>query len=209
MHIGLLVESEQALNWQHWRALYRRADRDGFSSIRVSDHLASPWSDAQHGLEAWVALSVAAAETSRVRFGPLVSPVTFRAPALVARMAETLRDLSEGRFVLGLGLGWNADEHHRFGLPFPSTAERARLLDQAVPRIRALLGDASARPGWFPATTRPVERDPSEPQPRLSADTRRVPILLGGSGKRWTLPLVARHADEWNVTTQAAGFPGV
>lgn len=172
MQIGLLVESEEGLDWQRWRELYRRADRDGFSSIWISDHLVSPWSAERYGLDAWVALSVAAAETSRVRFGPLVSPVTFRAPALVARMAAALRDLSQDRFVLGLGLGWNAEEHSRFGLDFPSTAERARLLDQAMSRIRSLLGEPS-----------------------------RVPILLGGSGKRWTLPLVAAHADEWNMTT--------
>lgn len=172
MQVGLLVESEEGLDWQRWRALCRRADGDGFSSVWISDHLVSPWSAERHGLEAWVALSVAAAETSRVRLGPLVSPVTFRAPALVARMAAALRDLSHDRFVLGLGLGWNAEEHNRFGVAFPRAAERARLLDEALARIRALLGDPS-----------------------------RVPILLGGSGKRWTLPLVAAHADEWNVTT--------
>ena len=154
----------------------------------MSDHLASPWSAAQHGLDAWVALSVAAAETRRVRLGPLVSPVTFRAPALVARMAEGLRDLSDGRFVLGLGLGWNTAEHHHFGIPFPAAAERARLLAEAVAHIRTLVGDTAPRLAPNAPSGQAV------PRPR-------VPILLGGSGTRSTLPLVARYADEWNVTT--------
>jgi alkanesulfonate monooxygenase SsuD/methylene tetrahydromethanopterin reductase-like flavin-dependent oxidoreductase (luciferase family) len=114
-----------------------------------------------------VALSVAAAETQRVRLGPLVSPITFRQPAILARMAEALDSLSHGRFVIGLGLGWNADEHAQFGIPFPPLGERTR---QLISTIQAL-GDVHS------------------------------PLLIGGSGPRSTLPIVARYADEWNLTT--------
>jgi alkanesulfonate monooxygenase SsuD/methylene tetrahydromethanopterin reductase-like flavin-dependent oxidoreductase (luciferase family) len=168
--LGLLVESEEGLDWKRWRATYQAAERLGFDSVWVSDHLVSSWSLSAHGLEPWVALGVAAAETRRVRLGPLVSPVTFRQPALVARMAETIDDLSPGRFVLGLGLGWNADEHARFGIPFPPLAERARLLAHGIERMRSML-------------------------------EQHIPVLIGGSGQHSTLPLVARHADEWNLTT--------
>jgi alkanesulfonate monooxygenase SsuD/methylene tetrahydromethanopterin reductase-like flavin-dependent oxidoreductase (luciferase family) len=171
MKLGLLVETEEGLDWKRWRATYLAAERLGFESVWVSDHLASTWSAESHGLEPWVALSVAAAETRRVRLGPLVSPITFRQPAIVARMAEAIQDLSLGRFVLGLGLGWNADEHAQFGIPFPPLSERVGLLADGIERMRQVLG------------------------------TRQPPVLIGGSGMRSTLPLVARYADEWNLTT--------
>jgi alkanesulfonate monooxygenase SsuD/methylene tetrahydromethanopterin reductase-like flavin-dependent oxidoreductase (luciferase family) len=176
MKLGLLVESEEGLDWESWRRTYATAERLGFESVWISDHLASPWSTERHGLEPWVALSVAAAETARVRLGTLVSPITFRQPSLVARTAEAIDLLSDGRFVLGLGLGWNADEHRRFGIPFPAVAERMRLLSDGIERIREVLGE------------------------------RHVPVLIGGAGPRATLPIVARHADEWNLTTASVEF---
>jgi alkanesulfonate monooxygenase SsuD/methylene tetrahydromethanopterin reductase-like flavin-dependent oxidoreductase (luciferase family) len=169
--IGLLLESEEGLDWQQWRTTCAAAERLGFESVWISDHLTSPWSARRHGLEPWVALSVAAAETRRVRLGPLVSPITFRQPALVARMAETIDDLGRGRFVLGLGLGWNAAEHARFHIAFPPITERTRWLTRGIEDIRAVLGE------------------------------RHIPLLIGGSGPRSTLPIVARYADEWNLTT--------
>ena len=177
MKIGLLVEPVERLDWGRWRAIYLAAERLGFESVWVSDHLASTWFPENHGLEPWVALTVAAAETRRVRLGPLVSPITFRQPALVARMAEAIDDLSVGRFVLGLGLGWNADEHAQFGIPFPPVQERVRLLAEGIERIRRVLGERSEH---------------------------HVPLIIGGSGPRSTLPLVARYADEWNLTTALA-----
>jgi alkanesulfonate monooxygenase SsuD/methylene tetrahydromethanopterin reductase-like flavin-dependent oxidoreductase (luciferase family) len=176
MKLGVLVESEEGLDWERWRSTCLAAERLGFESVWLSDHLASPWSSERHGLEPWVALSVAASQTRRIRLGSLVSPITFRQPALMARMAEAIDDLAPGRFVLGLGLGWNADEHARFGILFPPLAERVRLLTEGITCIREVHGE------------------------------RHVPLLLGGAGVRSTLPLVARFADEWNVTTASADF---
>jgi alkanesulfonate monooxygenase SsuD/methylene tetrahydromethanopterin reductase-like flavin-dependent oxidoreductase (luciferase family) len=169
--LGLLVETEEALDWHGWRRVCADAERLGFESVWVSDHFLSPWAAGRHGLEAWMALAVAAAETRRLVLGPLVSPITFRAPALVGRMAESLYDLSQGRFVLGLGLGWNAAEHLEAGIPFPSLAERRRRLIQGIELIKRNAGE------------------------------RRVPLLIGGAGPRSTLPVVARYADLWNMTT--------
>jgi alkanesulfonate monooxygenase SsuD/methylene tetrahydromethanopterin reductase-like flavin-dependent oxidoreductase (luciferase family) len=171
--LGLLVETEEALDWDGWRRVCADAERLGFESVWVSDHFASPWAAGRHGLEAWMALAVAAAETRRLVLGPLVSPITFRAPALVARMAESLHDLSQGRFVLGLGLGWNAAEHLEADIPFPPPAERRQRLIQSIELIRRNLGE------------------------------RRVPLLIGGGGPRSTLPVVARYADHWNMTTSS------
>ena len=125
MRLGILVEVEEGLDWDHWRATCTAAERLGFDSVWLSDHLQSPWPDRPHGLETWTALTVAAAETRRIVLGPLVSPVMFREPAIVARMAESLHALAHGRFVLGLGLGWNADEHAAAGIAL-SVGGRAR-----------------------------------------------------------------------------------
>jgi len=171
--LGLLVETEEGLNWDDWRRVYANAERLGFESVWVSDHFLSPWAADRHGLDAWLALAVAAVETSRVVLGPLVSPITFREPAMLARMAESLHDLSQGRFVLGLGLGWNAAEHVAAGISFPPVAERQRRLEDGLHLIRRTLGE------------------------------RRVPLLIGGGGPRSTLPVVARHADHWNMTTSS------
>jgi alkanesulfonate monooxygenase SsuD/methylene tetrahydromethanopterin reductase-like flavin-dependent oxidoreductase (luciferase family) len=167
--LGLLVESEEGLDWERWRRTLGAAERLGYESVWVSDHLASPWADDRHGIEPWVALSVAAAETAQVRLGSLVSPITFRPPAILARMAESIATLSRDRFVLGVGLGWNDAEHARFGIPFPSVAERTRLLGESISRLQ----EAGA------------------------------PLLIGGGGVRSTLPLVARFADAWNLTTSS------
>ena len=170
MKLGVLVEAEEGLDWDSWRATFRAAERFGFESIWISDHLQSAWEPGRHGLDAWIALAIAAAETQRLVLGALVSPITFREPAIVARMAESLDDLTRGRFVIGLGLGWNEREHAAAGIPFPSSAKRANHLRSGIERIRAEL------------------------------DGRHVPILVGGRGQKHTLPIVARYADEWNVT---------
>ena len=120
--LGVRVESEEGLDWRHWRSTVAAVERLGFDSVWLSDHLASPWFEGRHGLDPFVALSVAAAETSRLRLGTLVSPITFRAPAIVARMAEAIDQVASGRFVLGLGLGWNVDEHTRTVWRFPRRA---------------------------------------------------------------------------------------
>ena len=137
----------------------------------ISDHLLSSDGQDRGGLDAWLALAVAAASTRRITLGPLVTPITFRLPGLLARMAVNLHTLSGGRFVLGLGVGWNEREHATFGIPFPPAAERLHLLDSGLTLIRRAL-------------------------------KTQVPILIGGSG-RSTLRLAARHAAEWNVTTNS------
>jgi alkanesulfonate monooxygenase SsuD/methylene tetrahydromethanopterin reductase-like flavin-dependent oxidoreductase (luciferase family) len=174
MKVGVLVESEEGLDWDSWRGTCIAAERLGFESVWISDHLQSPWAAERHGLEPWLALGVAAAETQRLVLGTLVSPITFREPVVMARMAEALDRLSDGRFVIGLGLGWNAEEHAHAGIAFPPVMERSRRLVEVIERIRLELG------------------------PR-----RRVPILIGGKGARSTLPVVARYADEWNMTTSS------
>jgi alkanesulfonate monooxygenase SsuD/methylene tetrahydromethanopterin reductase-like flavin-dependent oxidoreductase (luciferase family) len=170
--LGLLVEAEEGLDWARWRQVLLAAERLGFSSVWISDHLQSPWSaepGSPAGLDAWVALAVAATQTRRLQLGSLVSPVTFRPPAVLARLAHTVEMLAPGRLVVGLGLGWNRAEHDAFGIPFPPPVQRAWLLGQTVQLLR---------------------------------QTLHAPVLIGGGGAS-TLPLVARYADYWNLTTAA------
>jgi alkanesulfonate monooxygenase SsuD/methylene tetrahydromethanopterin reductase-like flavin-dependent oxidoreductase (luciferase family) len=152
MKLGLLVEVEEGLTWPRWRGVFDRAEQLGFESVWVSDHLCSPWSSGRAGLEAWTALAVAAAETKRIRMGTLVSPVTFRPPPIVGRMASSLQELSGGRFTLGLGLGWNEAEHAALGIPFPGVAERVGMLRataqyaKEVPLLIGGMGERSTLP---------------------------------------------------------------
>ena len=173
MRLGVLVEAEEGLEWDSWRRTYRLIERLGFESVWISDHFQSPWLKDRHGLDTWMALAVAAAETRRVQLGPLVSPIMFREPAVMARMAESLHDLTQGRFVLGLGLGWNAAEHREAAIGFPPVAQRRQRLLDGIELLRRILGE------------------------------RRVPLLIGGGGPESTLPLVAHYADHWNMTTSS------
>jgi alkanesulfonate monooxygenase SsuD/methylene tetrahydromethanopterin reductase-like flavin-dependent oxidoreductase (luciferase family) len=171
MRLGILVESEDGLTWDQWQRTVAAAENLGFDSVWISDHLLSSDGQDRGGLDAWMALAVAAASTRRITLGPLVTPITFRLPGLLARTALNLHTLTGGRFVLGLGAGWNEREHATFGIPFPPAAERLHLLDSGLTLVRR-------------------------------AVKTQVPILVGGGG-RGTLRLVARHADEWNLTTNS------
>ena len=148
MRLGLLIECEEGLTWERWRLILHVAERLQFHSVWVSDHLESPWPEAdKHGLEAWAALTFAAAQTRRIRLGSLVSPVTFRQPAVFARTVESVHELARGRLIVGLGLGWNAAEHKNAGLPFPPIDQRALVLERTVevlPDVPILIGGAGA-----------------------------------------------------------------
>src|SRR5206468_775288 len=123
VRVGITVEGQEGLTWERWRRLAGLTEELGFDSLWRSDHLLSRMDDTRGALETWTSLAVAATDTRRLTFGPLVCPITFRHPALLARMAEAVDTLSGGRLVLGVGAGWNAREHRAFGLPFPPAGE--------------------------------------------------------------------------------------
>ena len=189
MDIGLMVEGQNGLTWERWLHILRLAERLGFPSLFRSDH----YFIGQHhdSLEAYISLAVAARETSRIRFGPLVTPVTFRSPVDVGRMAAQIDLLSGGRFVVGLGNGWNEPEHEAYGIPFPPPGERARRLEEAVLLMRAMWGPG---PASFEGRYYSLKDADALPKPASG----RPYLLIGGSGPKRTLRLVAQHADEWN-----------
>lgn len=189
MDVGLMVEGQNGLTWERWRHILALAERLGFPSVHRSDHYFI--GTQQSSIEAYLSLAVAAVETNRIRFGPLVSPVTFRHPVDVARMAAQLDQLSDGRFKLGLGAGWNEPEHVAYGLPFPAVKERLDRLEEALRLMRALWSEEEvSREGRYYSLHGAT---------MLPRATRGRPwVTIGGAGERRTLRLAAEYADEWN-----------
>lgn len=183
----------QRTDWPALRDACLAAERAGFDSIWLDDHLLSDEGDWRAAkLEGWATLGAVAAVTSTARLGLLVAANTFRNPGLTAKLATTLDHLSGGRFVLGMGGGWFEREHEAFGLDFGSGfGERLDRLEEAVEVIERLLaGERVTHSGRFYSMTDAV----CEPRPIQ----RRLPILIGGSGREKTLRTTARHADLWN-----------
>src|SRR5262245_35435457 len=193
MDVGLMVEGQNGLTWEQWRHILQLAERLGIPSVHRSDHYFI--GTQQSSIEAYLSLAVAAVETSTLRFGPMVSPVTFRHPVDVGRVAAQLDSLSGGRFKLGVGAGWHEPEHSAYGLPFPPPKERLDRLEEAIQLMRAMwtAEDASFEGRYY--SLHDVNLLPK-------ASGERPWMTIGGAGERRTLRLVAEYADEWNCTSQ-------
>ena len=182
--------------------LARAADGYGFAGLALMDHLIQipqvdrAWEPIP---EPWVTLGLLAGLDTRLRLGTLVSPVTFRAPGIIAKAAATLDVLSGGRAFCGLGAGWWLREHQAYGLDFPRDQERLDALQVCIETLRAL---------WAPGTKAYAGRYVHLPEttcyPRPVGD---LPILVGGGGERRTLRIVAEQADGCNVSSDARTLP--
>lgn len=170
----------------------RLAERLGFRQVTVMDHLyqiGNVGEPDEPMLEAWSTVNALARETGRVRLGTMVSGVTYRNPALLAKMATTLDITSGGRAMLGIGAAWNEEEHIGFGYDFPSVRERMDRLDEALTIARLMFTED--RPSFSGRYYR-VEDVLNVPRP---VQVGGPPILVGGSGEQRTLRIAARHAD--------------
>jgi alkanesulfonate monooxygenase SsuD/methylene tetrahydromethanopterin reductase-like flavin-dependent oxidoreductase (luciferase family) len=180
-------------DWPSFRDACLAAERAGFDSLWVDDHLLADEGDSRSSkLEGWTCVAALAALTTRPTLGLLVAANTFRNPGLTAKMATTIDHLSGGRFILGIGGGWFEREHSAFGFDFGAGfGERLDRLEEAVGLIERLLaGEQVSETGGFYRMVDAVCR-PLPVQERL-------PILIGGSGRQKTLRTAARHADIWN-----------
>jgi F420-dependent oxidoreductase-like protein len=174
---------------------WRDADELGFHGIYDYDHFYGLSSTGDATFEGWTILAAIAAVTQRARIGCLVSAVTFRNPAVLAKMAVTVDHISGGRLDFGIGAGWQEAEHRGYGLEYPGGGDRVAMLDEALTVIRALWTQPSvSHAGRFFT----VEDALAEPKP---VQAPHPPIVIGGSGPKM-LEVVARHADEWNMPTQ-------
>ena len=193
MRIGLMIEGQNDLTWERWLHIANLTERLGFASLFRSDHYFTGNRQLQ-SLETWLSFAAIAREPHSYRFGALVTPITFRRPVNDARMAAQVDLLSGGRFVMGLGAGWNEAEHRAYGIPFPTTKERFDRLDEAVRLMRALWTE---QPASFEGRFYRLDEAGYKSQPAPG----RPPLLIGGAGERRTLRIAAEHADEWNCVT--------
>src|SRR2546429_104347 len=139
MKIAVMIEAQEGLTWEHWFRIADRVEQLGLDSLWRSDHFFSLSGDPQRpALECWTSLTALAQRTRRIRFGPLVSPMTFRHPALLARMAAAVDLLSGGRLVLGVGAGWNVAGHDAVGIGLPPRKERFDRFEEGIAVIKAL-----------------------------------------------------------------------
>jgi len=167
------------------------AEAAGFDQVTVMDHfyqIRGVGPETEPMLEAWTLLGALAARTSRIRLGTLVTGVTYRNPAMLAKIATTLDVISGGRAVLGIGAAWNEDEHLGYGFGFPPVRERMDRLEEALQIIRAMF--TQERPS-FEGRYHRIDRALNRPRPLQNGGP---PILVGGIGERRTLRLVARYA---------------
>jgi F420-dependent oxidoreductase-like protein len=173
-----------------------RAERAGFYSLWVMDHffqirgLGPPENEM---LEGWSALAFAAGRTNRIKLGTMVTGVTYRHPGILVKTATTLDVLSHGRAYLGIGAAWNEQEHRGLGVPFPPLKERFERLEETL-QIALQMWSGSDQP--FNGKHNHLERPLSSPQP---VHKPHPPILIGGSGERKTLRLVAQYGDACNL----------
>jgi len=189
--IGLMVEGQMGLNWDRWTRVLDMAERAGYQCVFRSDHFTNPAAPDLDSLELFTALTYAATRTQRIEFGSLVAPVTFRHPTMTVRQATAIDDLSNGRLILGLGAGWQRREHANYGIPFDDFPTRFDKLTDALEITQRLISGAG--PVTYKGKHIEVNDAVLLPRPK-----RKTPILIGGNGKKRSLPLAAKYADEWN-----------
>jgi len=195
-----MIEGQEGVGWDQWVALARACERYGLHGLFRSDHYLSFDDPRGRGaLDAWTTLAALAAVTERIRLGTMVSPVTFRHPALLAKSVVTADHVSGGRIELGMGAGWFEQEHRAYGFPFPSDAERIEILSEQVEIVHRLW-DRDEDEVSFEGTHYRLEACPALPKP---VQEPHPPMILGGGAGPRAAALAARWADEYNITSSS------
>jgi F420-dependent oxidoreductase-like protein len=193
LEIAIMVEGQNGLNWPRWQRIAHAVEELGFAGLYRSDHFTNANPPDLDSLECWTSLTWLASHSRRIEFGALVSPVSFRHPALTARMAAAVDDLSGGRLTLGMGAGWQMREHTNFGFNLLDPPERFKRFEEGLEvATRLLKGEG---PQDFEGQYFHLQQANLLPRPQRAGGP---PILVGGNGLHYTLPLAARFADEWN-----------
>ncbi len=200
MRLALMIEPQQGCSYEDQLAVARHAEAAGFETLFRSDHYDSfPGASDRPTTDAWAVLAGLARETTRIRLGALVSPVTFRHPGNLAKIVATVDEMSGGRVEIGLGAGWNEPEHRHHGFPFPPIEVRAEMLEEQLAVIRGLWGEPD---GWtFAGRHYQVPGSFFRPRPIQRPGP---PIIVGGEGSPRSMRIAVRFADEFNVTSSDA-----
>src|SRR4051812_20522738 len=191
LRVGIqLPEVEREVRWPEYREMAVRAEAAGFDTLWLGDHLLYRWPDREsRGLwEVWTMLAGLAAATSRIKLGPLVASTAFHAPAMLAKLAATVDEISGGRLILGLGAGWNETEFGAFGFPYDHRIDR---FEEAFMIVRRLLDGERVDLEGRHYQVRGAEL---LPRPRPGGP----PLLIGSIGPRM-LRITMPHVDAWNV----------
>lgn len=196
MRLCVMIEGQEGVTWDDWLALVRACEEHGYEALFRSDHYGPVVGEEERGsLDAWATLAGLAAVTSTLRLGTLVSPATFRHPSVLAKSAVTADHISGGRVEVGMGAGWNAAEHRRYGFPFPPTRKR---MDIFAEQLEIVHRQWKGGPFSFEGEHyRLVDSDP-RPKPVQSPHP---PLIVGGSGGERSVALAARWADEYNTVS--------
>jgi F420-dependent oxidoreductase-like protein len=197
--VCLMIEGQEDVAWGDWRALAAACEEHGVGTLFRSDHYLSVDDRRERGsLDAWTTLAALAAVTTRLRLGTLVSPVTFRHPAVLAKSVVTVDQVSGGRVELGIGAGWWEREHEAYGFAMPAVGQRMDMLEEQLQIIGAhwAEGPFSIEGVYYSARQLDARPKPVQ-QPR-------PPLILGGKGGPRGLRLAARYADEYNTVMLTA-----
>ena len=202
MRFALMIEPQQGLSYDEQLAIALRAEAAGFEALFRSDHYESfPGGAGRPTTDAWAVLAGLARDTTRIGLGTLVSPVTYRTPGNLAKVAATIDEMSGGRIEIGIGAGWHAAEHRRHGFPFPEIGERAEMLEETAEILHGLWDEPD---GWsFIGKHYAIEDSLFQPKPSALPARKggRPPIIIGGEGSPRSFRIAARYADEFNLSS--------
>ena len=197
MQLRIFTEPQQGADYATLLSVTRAAEELGFDAFFRSDHyLTMAGSGLPGPTDAWITLAGLARETSRIRLGTLMSPVTFRLPGALAITVAQVDQMSGGRAELGLGTGWFDAEHTAYGIPFPPLGDRFGRLEEQLKIITGLWETAEDEKFSFDGTYYSLANSPALPKP---VQRPRPPVLVGGVGQRQTPRLAASFADEYNI----------
>jgi F420-dependent oxidoreductase-like protein len=193
MKFGLFT-SLKGITWSELQDLWQHVETTGWDAAFVTDHFMPAGPDpVADTLECWTALSGLAHSTSRMRIGTLVTGNTYRHPAVLAKMAATVDIMADGRLICGIGGAWQQNEHEAYGIPFHTVGERLNRLEEACQVLLALWTQSKST---FEGTYYQLKDAPLFPKPLQQPHPE---LLIGGSGEKRTLRIVAQYADHWNV----------
>ena len=193
LEIAIMIEGQNGLTWPRWQKIVKLVEDFGFVGLYRSDHFTNSNPPDIESLELWTSLTWLACNTTRIEFGPLVTPFSFRHPASTARMASAVDDLSGGRLTLGLGAGWQEREHQLFGFDLLDMKSRFDRFEEGMEVVTRLL--QSNEPVTFNGKYYQLRSATLLPRPQRKGGPR---ILVGGNGGKRTMANVVRYAAEWN-----------
>jgi alkanesulfonate monooxygenase SsuD/methylene tetrahydromethanopterin reductase-like flavin-dependent oxidoreductase (luciferase family) len=195
VELCLMIEGQEGVTWPQWRALAAACEEHGIATLFRSDHYQNL--DGQHpergSLDAWGTVIALSALTTKLRFGTLVSPTSFRHPSILGKLVVTADHVSGGRIDLGLGAGWHAGEHKAYGFPFLSTAERVDVLEE---QLEILIGTWAQDDFSFSGAHYTLSGLNAQPKP---VQRPHPPIIMGGNAGPRSADLAVRFADEYNT----------